>query len=211
MKRITPEEIGAVLLYKPSKMKEIYGFLQSLIIQALELKIKNKYLSVPIADYLTKLFLEYIEQTNTRYAHGELVLRNGWLMSAYFNGVMIYEPSEQEIMTKRKNADIFVPVVNIDIEKFDKVVEKYIDKEFDFANIIQKMIVKILKFGAIQSETEIYERLRKYYETEDKISMGELIARFYQDLGYSLTDNPEYFTLDDIAKSPQFKNINMPL
>lgn len=202
------ETPGAVLLFRKENTQGIYTFLESLVQRFVEAKIKDNFLAKFISDIVAKLALEYISGIfNHKYIHAELVARNGWMFAAWFDGVNLYSPSDEDIIKLRKLTDVYIPKVPIDPDKLDKAIAKYFNKEYDFASLIQNAITKIFAFGNKKTEREIEDSLRKYFDTENRLICSELIARVYEELGYTIERHSEFTTPDDIAQSGLFQTV----
>lgn len=199
------ERPGTVLLFRKENTAGIYTFFQSQIQKIIEVKFKGA-LAEFAASYIAKMIVDYLANMfKHEYIHAELVARNGWIFAAWFSGVNLYYPTDKETIQIRKNVDVFIPNVEIDVEKLDKAIDKYYSMQYDFASLILNTITKIFALGDKASEQQIEERFRKYFDTRDKLICSELVARVYEELGYSIEKHSEFVTPDDIAMSKILK------
>lgn len=202
------EKPGTVLLFKKEKTQGIYTFLLSQAQKLAESLTKNNPFAKFIVEQITKFIVDYLaNRIGHNYIHAELTLEKGWAIAAWFNAVHVYQLDDKELINMRKLVDIYVPVVDINVEALKAVAKKYWRKQYDFASLIQNAIVEILAFGNKQTEEEIEKQLQKYYDSPDKLICSELIARIYGELGYVIAQHGEFVTPDDVAESELFQKV----
>lgn len=205
---ILTEKPGTVLLFKKENTEGIYTFLLSQTSKFADSITKGNLFARFIVEQISKYIVDYLaEKTGHKYIHTELVLNNGWTIASWFNGVHIYELSDAELVKMRKIVDVYVPKVDIDANKLKQVAKKYWKKQYDFASLIQNAIIELLAFGNEQTEKEIEEKLKKYFDTPDRLICSELVARIYSDLGYTIERHSEFTTPDDISQSELFQRV----
>lgn len=205
---ILTEKPGTVLLFKKENTEGIYTFLLSQTQKLADSITKGNPLARFIVEQVSKYLINYLaEKVGHKYIHAELTLDNGWMIASWFNGVHIYELSDAELVKMRKIVDVYIPKVDIDASKLKQIAKKYWKKQYDFASLIQNTIVELLAFGNKQTEKEIEEKLKKYFDTPDHLICSELIARIYADLGYTIERHSEFTTPDDIAQSELFQKV----
>lgn len=153
-----------------------------------------------------KIFAKALAQLyGHNYIHAEVVVGNDFQMGAWPNGVKIWKvplnyytlvhiyrlkPEYKKVITK---------------EEMIQAVQKYFNKEYDFPSLLLNTIITLLSFGNDSLERKF--EIDFTYSNPDKLICSELVARIYEELGFTIERNAEYTTPDDIAQSQLFYRV----
>lgn len=210
---------GSVLLFKKEHTDGVYVFLRNKMDKFIELAVRELAKRVPLLKntqgllrtvmmFFSQQLLDYLSGlVRHKYIHVELITNRFELVGAWFNGVVRYAPKETDIRHLRRIADVYEPTVEVPPEALEHAISKFLGREYDFAGLLLNALTQIVSLGNEANEAAIEEGLLKYYNTPDKLTCSELIARIYDELGYKIERNSEFVTPDDIAHSKLFRPV----
>lgn len=139
------------------------------------------------------------------YIHAEISVGNDWQMAAWVNGVKVWK------VPLNYYATVHVYRLKPEYKKMitkDEMIEaikNYLNKEYDFPSLILNTIITLLSLGNDSAERKL-EADFTYY-SPDKLICSELVARIYEELGFTIERQAEFTTPDDIAQSKLFYKV----